>query len=142
MNLVVCSSYFADGRIAYALQIFRVFENELRFPKRMLHPRATKSMDVHAENEVFDTDFFEHVRIFGWIAKQRAQRYKSQIEAQKKASRHAILGRAQYCMPGCSHLHHRLNHNAAKRREIICKKAVLLQKHTLSQRCFQAKHPV
>ena len=56
-------------------------------------------MDVHAENEVFDTDFFEHVRIFGWIAKQRAQRYyKSQIEAQKKASRHAILGSSQYCM--------------------------------------------
>ncbi len=39
-------------------------------------------MDVHAENEVFDTDFFEHGRIFGWIAKQRAQRYyKSQIDA-------------------------------------------------------------
>ena len=48
-------------------------------------------MDVHAENEVFDTDFFEHVRIFGWIAKQRAQRYKSQIEAQKKASQYCML---------------------------------------------------
>ena len=47
--------------------VFGVGYHESRPPKRMLHPRAAKLLEVHAHRELINVNFLEHVGDGAWL---------------------------------------------------------------------------
>ena len=60
---------FADAAGAYGVEVLLVLEYEFCPPERVLHPRAAKLMQVHAEGEVVDADLLEHGGIMRCLGK-------------------------------------------------------------------------